>query len=139
MAVMLVSMSMLMPTAAFAQAVYGSILGTVTDPQGAAVAGAKALNAYTVETPDDALAAARALAKHSKLSAKELALEVAAAAVREAGGAALHRDRERGFRRRRAHAAQELAAGGNLPAAESARAIKSRANKFSGASAIAAS
>ncbi len=41
MAVMLVSVSMLMPTAAFAQAVYGSILGTVTDPQGAAVAGAK--------------------------------------------------------------------------------------------------
>jgi hypothetical protein len=41
MAVMLVSISMLMPTAAFAQAVYGSILGTVTDPQGAAVAGAK--------------------------------------------------------------------------------------------------
>ena len=40
-AVMLVSVSMLMPTAAFAQAVYGSILGTVTDPQGAAVAGAK--------------------------------------------------------------------------------------------------
>jgi len=41
MAVMLVSLSMLMPTAVFAQAVYGSILGTVTDPQGAAVAGAK--------------------------------------------------------------------------------------------------
>ena len=31
----------LIPTAAFGQAVYGSILGTVTDPQGAAVAGAK--------------------------------------------------------------------------------------------------
>jgi hypothetical protein len=31
----------LIPTTAFGQAVYGSILGTVTDPQGAAVAGAK--------------------------------------------------------------------------------------------------
>src|SRR5690349_16001881 len=31
----------LIPTSAFGQAVYGSILGTVTDPQGAAVAGAK--------------------------------------------------------------------------------------------------
>ncbi len=41
LAVMLVSVSMLTPSAAFAQAVYGSILGTVTDPQGAAVAGAK--------------------------------------------------------------------------------------------------
>ncbi|HST08777.1 MAG TPA: carboxypeptidase-like regulatory domain-containing protein, partial [Terriglobales bacterium] len=41
LAVSLVSLCMLTPTAAFAQAVYGSILGTVTDPQGAAVAGAK--------------------------------------------------------------------------------------------------
>jgi hypothetical protein len=41
LAVSVVSLCMLMPTAAFAQAVYGSILGTVTDPQGAAVAGAK--------------------------------------------------------------------------------------------------
>src|ERR1700750_1432541 len=40
-AVGLVSLCLLMPSAAFAQAVYGSILGTVTDPQGAAVAGAK--------------------------------------------------------------------------------------------------
>ena len=31
----------LIPTSAFGQAVYGGILGTVTDPQGAAVAGAK--------------------------------------------------------------------------------------------------
>jgi hypothetical protein len=31
----------LTPTFTFAQAVYGSILGTTTDPQGAAVAGAK--------------------------------------------------------------------------------------------------
>ena len=37
----LLSVCLLMPSAAFAQAVYGSILGTVTDPQGAAVAGAK--------------------------------------------------------------------------------------------------
>ena len=41
LAVSFVCLCMLMPTAAFAQAVYGSILGTVTDPQGAAVAGAK--------------------------------------------------------------------------------------------------
>src|SRR6266481_2096744 len=41
LAVSLVCLCMLMPSAAFAQAVYGSILGTVTDPQGAAVAGAK--------------------------------------------------------------------------------------------------
>jgi hypothetical protein len=41
LAVSLVSLCMLTPTAAFAQAVYGSILGTVTDPHGAAVAGAK--------------------------------------------------------------------------------------------------
>ena len=41
LAVGLVSLCMLLPSAAFAQAVYGSILGTVTDPQGAAVAGAK--------------------------------------------------------------------------------------------------
>jgi hypothetical protein len=41
LAVSFMSLCMLMPTAAFAQAVYGSILGTVTDPQGAAVAGAK--------------------------------------------------------------------------------------------------
>ena len=41
LAVSFVSVCMLMPTTAFAQAVYGSILGTVTDPQGAAVAGAK--------------------------------------------------------------------------------------------------
>ncbi len=41
LAVGLVSLCLLMPSAAFAQAVYGSILGTVTDPQGAAVAGAK--------------------------------------------------------------------------------------------------
>ena len=31
----------LIPTTAFGQAVYGSVLGTVTDPQGAAVANAK--------------------------------------------------------------------------------------------------
>ena len=41
LAVGLVSLCLLIPSAAFAQAVYGSILGTVTDPQGAAVAGAK--------------------------------------------------------------------------------------------------
>src|SRR5947209_3865038 len=39
--VMVVSVCLFMSSAAFAQAVYGSILGTVTDPQGAAVAGAK--------------------------------------------------------------------------------------------------
>lgn len=36
-----VALTTLVPTAAFAQAVYGSIVGTVTDPSGAAVAGAK--------------------------------------------------------------------------------------------------
>lgn len=40
-AVFCFALSMLAPTAAFAQAVYGSISGTVTDPTGAAVAGAK--------------------------------------------------------------------------------------------------
>ena len=39
--VLCVVLSTLAPTAAFAQAVYGSIGGTVTDPTGAAVAGAK--------------------------------------------------------------------------------------------------
>ena len=39
--VLCVVLSTLAPTAAFAQAVYGSINGTVTDPTGAAVAGAK--------------------------------------------------------------------------------------------------
>ena len=41
LALMCLGLILVFSTSAFGQAVYGSIFGTVTDPQGAAVAGAK--------------------------------------------------------------------------------------------------